>query len=225
MFEKKAVKKPGDLREVHHEDAPEALHIIAMRNQRILGRCFIASVLLNMVLIVTNVSMFPLKEIVPYIVEFKNADTNVVTIERADQGVRGNAKLLSTLMRGYVSDRESVDKITEKGIRYPRVRHMSTDNVWNAFLSLYGNKDVGPLFKDGLKRYIRFTSDSALAEGIHQVEFQRIDTLDGQQGEAVSKWIATIRYTFVERKVTEAEALMNPTGLVVTEYTIKARQE
>lgn len=219
---------PSDLeapKEIFLEETPVAAYIQAARNQRILARCLISSILLNVAFCISLVVMLPLKEKEPYIVEFKKASDNVVLLQKADRIVQGSDKLLSSILRTYVSDRESVDKITEASIRYPRVRDMSSDVVWGAFQGLYGNPDTGPFFQKGLKRAINITSDSHLADGIHQIEFQRIDTLDGQQGEAVTKWVAILRYGFTDRKVTEAEALRNPTGLVVTEYTLKARQE
>lgn len=213
------------LKEIHQVPATPPFYLQAIRNQRILGRCCIALAVLCVVLAAAIIIMLPLKENTPFLVEFKKTSDNVVLIQKADGKVQGNQMLLSSILCTYVTDRESVDKITEAAIRYPRVRDMSSDAVWDAFQKIYGNPETGPYFQKGLKRAIRITSYSRLAEGIHRIEFQRVDTLDGQQGEAVTKWAAVLRYTFVDRKVTEAEALRNPTGLIVTEYTINARQE
>lgn len=213
------------LSEVHHEKAPVAPWIEAAKYLRMLGRGFIVSILLNVALAVAIVCMLPLKEKEIVVVEFKKTGDNVVILEKADRNLQGNQKLISATLRMYVNDRESVDKVTEQAIRYPRVRDMSNDTVWDYFQKAYSNPEVGPFFQKGLKRAIEITSDSRLADGIHQVEFKRIDTLDGQQGEAVTKWVAVLRYGFSDRKVSEAEALRNPIGLIVTEYSIKARQE
>lgn len=218
-------KNSEALKEIHQVTATPPFYIQAMRNQRILGRCCIVLSVLCVALTAAVIVMLPLKENIPFLVEFKKTSDNVVVIQKADGRVQGNQVLLSSILRTYVTDRESVDKITEASIRYPRVRDMSSDAVWDTFQKNYGNQETGPYFQKGLKRAIRITSDSRLAEGIHRIEFQRVDTLDGQQGEAVTKWAAILRFTFVDRKVSEAEALRNPTGLIVTEYTINVRQE
>lgn len=215
---------PG-LKEVRIESAPEAPYLQAVRNTKIMGRCLIAALFVIFALAGTIVALFPLKEKEVVIVEFKNSAQNVVVLEKATKPLQASDKLISSVLRIYVSDRESVDKVTEAAIRYPRVRDMSSDEVWRQFHALYGNPDSGPFFQKGLKRAIQITSDSKLAPGIQQIEFTRTDTMDGQQGEAVTKWIAIIRYTFADRKGTEAEALRNPLGLFVTEYSVKARQE
>lgn len=220
----KKVDAPG-LKEVRIEEAPEAPYLQAVRNARIMGRCLIAALFVIFALAGTIIALFPLKEKEVVIVEFKNSAQNVVVLEKASKPLQASDKLISSMLRIYVSDRESVDKITEAPIRYPRVRDMSSDEVWRQFHANYGNQETGPVFQKGLKRAILITSDSKLAPGVHQVEFTRTDTLDGQQGEAVSKWIAIIRYTFADRKGTEAEALRNPLGLFVTEFSFKARQE
>lgn len=213
------------LKEVMHVEASAAAYLQALRNARIMGRCLVVAMLLCVALVVAIVVMLPLKEKEIVMVEFRKASDNVVLLEKADGRVQSNQKLISYTVRMYVSDRESVDKITEAKIRYPRVRDMSTREVWESFQKIYGSKDSGPVFQPGLKRAIDITSDSRLADGIHEVEFSRIDTVDGQPGELITKWKAVIRYGFADRKVTEAEAMRNPIGLIVAEYSIKARQE
>lgn len=218
-------KNDGGLKEIHIEATPEAPYLQAARNAKIMGRCLLGAFLCIFALCILIAVLLPLKEKEIVVVEFKNGTNNVVVLEKADKNLQANDKLLSSMLRIYVSDRESVDKITEASIRYPRVRDMSSNEVWMQFHSVYGNAEVGPFFQKGLKRAIQIITDAKLADGIHQIEFQRTDQIDGQPGEAVSKWVATIRYVFVDRKVTEAEALRNPMGLIVTEYSVKARQE
>ena len=213
------------LKEICIEETPVAQYLQAARNAKIMGRCLIASLFVIFALAATIITLLPLKEKEVVIVEFKNAAQNVVVLEKASTPLQASDKLISSVLRIYVADRESVDKVTEGAIRYPRVRDMSSDEVWRQFHAIYGNQDSGPFFQKGLKRAIQITSDSKLAPGIQQIEFTRTDTMDGQQGEAVSKWIAIIRYTFADRRATEAEALRNPLGLFVTEYSVKARQE
>lgn len=169
------------------------------------------------------VFLFPLKEKIPIIVEFSNGTNNFTIVQKGNEEIRSNANLNEMLLRRYITDRETVDKITEEPIRYPRVMAMSSSTVGADFRRVYGDKNIGLYFKEGFKRAIRITRSSSLAPGVFQIEFIATDTLDGRRGETLSEWVATMAYGYADQLVKFDDRLLNPVGLFISEYTLSRR--
>jgi type IV secretory pathway component VirB8 len=108
---------------------------------------------------------------------------------------------------------------------------MSDGGVFQSFKAAYGPPH-GLYYKEGLKRQVKITRDSALSDGIHQIEFETRDFIEGRPGDmqgaepVKTEWVATITYAFSDKQVRANEAALdfNPMGLVITEYTIARRQ-
>lgn len=203
---------------------PSIPWLTAIKNNSILKNCLIASLATNVLLVAGYLFLLPLKEKEIQVLEFSNASSNFVTIHRAGSDLRSNAALISMFLRQYVIDRESVDKITESEIGYPRAIAMSSNKVAEDFKRIYGNPETGPYFVAGLKRAVYIISDSHLAEGVHQVEFKTVDSLDGRKDSKTTHYVATMSYTFQEQKVSADQITVNPMGLVITEYAVKKRE-
>jgi type IV secretion system protein VirB8 len=171
------------------------------------------------------VFLFPLKEKIPIIVEFSNGTNNFAIVQKGNEEIRSNANLIEMLLTRYVTDRETVDKITEEPIRYPRVMAMSSPTLGADFRRTYGDKTMGLYFKEGFKRSIRVTRSSSLAPGVFQLEFVATDTLDGRGGENKSEWVATMDYGFSDQLVKYDERLLNPVGMFISEYTLSRRSK
>lgn len=183
-------------------------------------------------LAVTVTAVFPLKTIEPVYVEFQSAANNFVKVVAAGQDIRANELVLATQLRKYVKDRETVDKVTESE-RYAQVMAMSDQEpggVADVFHKLYGNPETGMFYKPGAKREVQIVLDTALAPGVHQVEFKTFDTQNGQPvkdpatGREYGEWTATIAYEYADQSVSYDKALLNPTGLVVMEYSLAKRR-
>lgn len=206
-------------------DYPSMPWLQAVKTSRILLGVVIT---LSLVIVAQGVSMsylFPLKEKIPVFVEFQTGGNNFVVVEAASKNVRANQALLAMFVRLYVTSRERIDKQTETEIRYPRVVAMSSPKVSKNFKDIYGNKSTGLFFQEGFKRDVVITRDSSLANGIHQVEFKTIDTIEGRKGETIGEWVATVSYDFADQLVSYDERLMNPMGLFVTGYTLSKRRK
>jgi len=200
-----------------------APYMQSIRNNKILAICFVASIILNILLVISFMFLLPMKEKVPYIIEFSSGTNNFVTVQKAGGVITNEKALISMFMRMYVTSREKIDHATESEIRYPRVMSMSSQEVRTKFQRIYGDKTNGLYFKKGLERKIQIIRDSYLAKGLHQVEFETIDSYDFKKDEK-QYWIATLQYTFVDRKVSYDERLLNPLGFLVLKYSITRRK-
>lgn len=197
---------------------------------RTLSWLLVVSWVVIVALAVALTTVFPLKTVKTRYVEFESGGNNFVRILPAGQDIRANSALLSVTLRRYVVDRETVDKITEPH-RYTVVHAMSNDSVWERFKTVYGNPQTGLYYRKGFKRSIVIVQDSDLGAGVHQVEFLTYDTQDGRPirtnkaGKPVpGDWIATIAYEYDEQAVDYKDRLLNPTGLIVTQYSLARRK-
>lgn len=218
-------EEPGQVREIQFQPEPRIPFLRLMALNRALGLISLGQLVAIVALVVGILGLFPLKEKEVVIVQLDPANNNRYILEKADEKLRANASLIASMIRTYVNDRESVDKITEAH-RYERVQAMSDETVFKAFLNVYSNKEISPLFQEGLKRSILITNDRSLADGIHQVEFTRIDTQERTPSPQVAtKWVAVMKYGFADRKGTVEDKLLNPLGLFIIEYSLSKRQE
>jgi type IV secretion system protein VirB8 len=206
------------------KDEVTAPYMQAVRNNKILAICFVSSIALNILLVISFMFLLPMKEKVPYIIEFSSGTNNFVTVQKAGGVITNEKALISMFMRMYVVSREKIDHMTEEKIRYPRVMSMSSQEVRNKFKRVYGDKTNGLYYKKGLERKINIIRDSYLTSGLHQVEFETIDSYDFKK-DVIQSWMATVQYTFSDRKVSYEERLLNPLGFFVLKYSIKRREK
>lgn len=201
---------------------PSLAWLTAVRQSRILSKLLLASFLLNVALVGLIAYMLPLKTVEPIYVEFRSGTNNFVKIAKAGDELTANEALISSVIRSYVVARERVDKTTESE-RYGRVMAMSATDIAEQFKELYGDKKKGLFFKEGFRRTIEITRDTALAKGVHQVEFIAVDTIDGRPGETRREMIATVGYSFKAQKASYDQRVLNPLGLFVEQYTLDKR--
>lgn len=206
------------------EEKPNAPWLQAMKTNRLLSGIVVFQLLVIAALGFSISALFPLKEIVPVIVEFQSGGNNFVVLAKAGEELSANLGVITREIRQYVVYRERVDKVTESDIRYPFVFGLSSPEVANTFKEVYGNTESGLFFKKGFKRDVVIKRDTPLARGIHQVSFITIDTIDGKEGEIKNEWVATIGYKFEEQEVSFEEKLLNPLGMVIEEYTLSRRR-
>lgn len=159
----------------------------------------------------------------PVYVEFQSSGNTVARIERVPDSLARSALVVGAETRRFVVDRETVDRTTESE-RYPRVFAMSDAPLAKVFRETYG----GPtsLFKrEGFKRSVQVARDSALGEGIHQVEIVTTDTERPGAQPVVQEWIVTMTYEFRSEAKSYEQGLLNPMGFTVIEYTITRRNK
>ena len=213
------------------DQQPSAPWATSTKLARMMGVVVIIEAIAIVALVVVIAFMVPLKEKIPIFYEFKEPGQNFVRIDKAGKDLTTNGQLIRMFLRRYVMDRETVDKQTETSIRYPRVFAMSSNAVATNFKKVYGNPETGLFFKKGFKRSVHIQRDSYLDTGLHQIEFETVDTLEGKPGQAhnqmvkKTEWVSIITYDFLEQDVNFEDSLLNPLGLGIVEYTITKRRK
>jgi len=201
-----------------------------LKNNRTLSILLIVALITVLIQAIAIASLFPLKEKVLQIVEFKSGSNNFVTIAKAGKDITANELITAMFLRRYIVDREKIDKLTEQD-RYARVMSMSSDAVGRNFQKVYGGQK-SLYYKKGFKRDIEIALDSRLANGIHQIEFRTYDTYDHEKKSVIldnnrkptGEWIATLSYTMESHKVKTTDIYMNPQGIDINEYSLSKRK-
>lgn len=194
--------------------------LTAMKAAKVLAWFAVAEFVVIVFLIVWH-QLNPVKVMEPIYVHFTSEANMIAKIERVSDAIARRSVVIGAEARRFVMDRETVDKTTEAE-RYPRIFEMSDAALAKAFREAYGGTES--LFKrEGFKRQVRVLSDSALGDGIHQVEIETTDTDKNNPTPLVQEWIVTMTYEFRDEKKSYERGLLNPLGFVVTEYTISKR--
>lgn len=194
----------------------------AIRNNALLVRVVIALSLLATALSVSLVLLFPLKTIEYVMYEFSSSGQTFYRIDSAQKLINRKTALIRHAMREYVTDKESVNHLTEAH-RFVRVANMSTIQVFETFKRRY--QSSAKSFEDK-KRKITIELDTPFAndwaQQVHIVDFSAVDS--DQHGNTIkSYWQTTISYTFNKQKVRLEDLIHNPLGLEVISYSINKR--
>lgn len=213
-----------DLKEISFPEAPRVPFLRMQSMNRVLGYICFTLIAIILALVIAIISLFPLKTKELVLVQLDPATNNRYLLAKADEALQSIPNLISTILRTYVVDREKINQVDE-ALRYVRVQAMSNEYVFKAFTDIYSNKESSPLYQEGLKRDIQITNDRSLAEGIHQVEFTRIDTQEKTHAQVTTKWVAQMTYGFADRKGSIEDKLLNPLGIFVVQYSLTKRQE
>lgn len=200
---------------------PLASYEQAIRNNKILTLVVVLLTVLSVVLSGFVISLFPLKTTETIFYSFDRPGDNFVRIDKVNGSLAGNQLLVSSMLRRYVKDRETIDRVTEIE-RYPNIMSMSSNRIGNKFREEYGG-DKSPLQQEEFKRQIRVVRDSYIDRGIHQVEFVTEDFRAGRLV-ASSTWVASLAYEFDQSVVAYEARYINPIGIFVTEYSLAERR-
>ncbi|AXX92205.1 hypothetical protein CPU12_01245 [Malaciobacter molluscorum LMG 25693] len=92
------------------------------------------------ILIICTISLFPLKEKVPYLVYFSNAQTSFVSVRKADSSITEDEAVRLGLVMSYVINRETKNNIDDKK-RHEKIRLQSSRDVWKNFTSIVKAKN------------------------------------------------------------------------------------
>ena len=201
-----------------------------LKNNRTLSILLIVALIAVLIQAIVIASLFPLKEKVLQIVEFKSGSNNFVTIAKAGEDISANELITVMFLRRFIIDRETIDKITEQD-RYARVMAMSSEEKGRDFQKVYGGQK-SLYYKKGFKREIEIALDSRIAKGIHRIEFRTYDTYDDKKKSVTldnnrkptGEWIAIISYSLQSHNVKTTDIYMNPQGIVIHEYSLSMRK-
>ena len=165
-------------------------------------------------------SLFPLKERVPFLVQYTNADQNFVTVKEANQAITADQAVRHGLVAAYVQMRETKNNIDDQQ-RYERVRTQSALKVWKDFERIFKAKDSIYQKNDEYSREVKIINVSFLPNTkIGQVDFQAITKRNGEPINSAN-FRAVLYFHFnenIELKFDEITA--NPLGFEVTNYAL-----
>lgn len=206
-------------------DNPRAPWLVAIELNRLLAVMAIFELgLIGFLVVWHQLRPVTIKE--PVYIEFQTGANNFVVVARAGGDLASKAALVAREARRYVAMREPITR-TDESERYPAVMALSSDKERARFKAKYGSKD-GLYMRENFKREIRIQRDARLADGVHQVEFQTRDWIEGinQQDKAPwVSWVATMAYDFDAQKVRHDDIVINPMGWQTLEYTVTKRSE
>lgn len=183
----------------------------------------VTSMLLNVILVVAIIFMFPLKEKKPYLMFFSNAEQNFVRVMPIGGKITGEEALLKTLVASYVTKRETINRIDDSD-RYKDIELQSTPMVWDNFVRII--KEKNSIYRqDTITRKIKINNISFVVNNanaqIAQVDFIAELFKEGKK-EKVEAYRATIDFTLAKNeKSNQAKNLeRNPVGFFVKAYSI-----
>lgn len=192
----------------------------ATRNNVLLSRVVVALLVAVVAMAFGYAAILPLKTTEWLVYEFSSSNNTFVRVARAGDEITANEALTSMLLRKYVMDRETINRVDEQD-RYASVMAQSASNVAATFKNIYGGEN-SPLNISGYLRAVVINRDSKLGTGLHQVEFTTTDTTNGIKPD-VRQWVASISYTWSAQKVRADDITFNPAGLVITQYSLAQR--
>ncbi len=167
-------------------------------------------------LVIAIVVMLPLKQNVPYLVFFSNAESNFVRVEAGNLNIRSEEALLKSIIASYVQKRETINRIDDE-VRYEDIREQSSRKVWDTFRrivtqqnSIYSNKDI--------YREIHIINLSVLSKYVANVDFIAIST--DSRSKILKRYKATLKYDFVNQDINFDSVPKNPTGFIIEEYAL-----
>jgi len=191
----------------------------------ILVRVIIALVVVIIILAIAIITLFPLKTKEVFFVEFKSSQENYVVVKRANEKILSNKALLHKEIRGYIIARENINQIDEVRRYTQIVRLKSGESVYKTFLKTYqANKEIWRI--DGFTRKCKIKGISDVLfepsanEYIAIAEYSLTDEYsDGTP--SFTRWYkVTVRYHFVNQKISTEDLTINPLGTEIIGYAI-----
>jgi type IV secretion system protein VirB8 len=167
----------------------------------------------------------------PLVINFDPLKAQVIELEPKHLSASSLQLVAENYFTQYVIDRETIDHASEQA-RFNRVRLLSAKENYFAFENMMSPekaKEASPLVrfkKAGLTRTPHLSSKPVAvpgATGAYQVEFYVVDARLNGTEVARTHWVATWNYYQTKISSNREEAIMNPLGLQIANYTVRAR--
>lgn len=191
-----------------------------------LRRTIIALILLTILLfisIVTNLTLFPLKEKVPFLYAFDHATGEITKIGELERtSLSSNWALTRYLLINYVINRESYDAYNLE-VPYQKVWAQSSDHVQAQYEEEAKSSNAASPYKlYGKDKYIttKVLSVNQLNDNTVEIKFEKTlhDRIGGNnqiiQKEAIIKW------SFTDANTTQKMLDRDPLGFKVNYYQV-----
>jgi type IV secretory pathway component VirB8 len=202
------------------ERVQSTLKILRIENNflKALFRANIIQFFIIVILIFSIISLFPLKENVPYLVHFSNAQMNFVSVKKANSDITEDEMVRLSLIMAYVLNREVKNNIDDKK-RHEVVRLQSSMKVWKTFEVLL--KDDKSIFRqEGLTRDINLINFHIVPDtNIAQIDFQAT-VKDDEKIKKQSNYRAVVEFVFEDETLKFEDMPNNPTTFKVINYQV-----
>lgn len=203
-------------------DMGQEYRVIAW-NARLLSIGFVGAMGVIVGLSVCLFSLFPLKEIRPYLIGLRDKGDQVVHIEPVYKTVPGLKKLKESLCRHYVTLRETIDGQSEEGRWRNELYYFCSEEIWLDFKQYMNPQLATSPYKQCLDqkatRSVKILMSSPIARDIYRVEWELTTTIRGQVVEK-SHWVSTMTVEMRPNTVNQASELINSLGFTVVGYTV-----
>lgn len=169
-------------------------------------------------------AMLPLKTVVPYTVLVDRQTGYVTTVDPTKSiEIAPDAALTRSMLAQYVMAREEVDRATVR-TAYRKVVLWSEGSAKRAYLAQMAPQSGRNPFQQlpaGVFVRAEVRSVSSLEPGLGMVRFDRIT--EAPNGNITSlPYVATMRFAFRTRQLTESDRFINPLGFAVSSYRVDA---
>lgn len=172
--------------EVDNEPTQQRILERALRNVSI---ATLVSGMMNIALIMTLLTMFPMQTVQPFLVTFKNQDNQVVAIEPLSMDAPGILYMTEDNIRDYVIQRHRfVPVATQMEAQWgsdSRLAARTEKELYGKFQNS-SRLELEKMMTGGYTRQIEIESVNRLSEQTWQVNFKTYDSLGGVNGTLTS---------------------------------------
>lgn len=215
---------------------PKDYHVASLRERRLLLALRSVSIGLFLALMLSIVqglviySMFPLKEVRPFLVRISDENSVVGTIRPLQDSFDAYEVLTEQLVRQYVVNRQEIlrsnDAMVERWGPSGHVRMASADEVYRRFTTSVTPVLEGIRREDGIAQ-VDILSVNPLVSGRSYVIDFRQTTRNAQDIIVQDQvYTATMEIEFRSlSNLTKSQMLVNPTGFTVTSYSIAEKTQ
>lgn len=169
-------------------------------------------------LIIALISLFPLKEKEPYLVQWTNAQMNFARVTKADEEITKDRATKQALAIAYVHNKETKNNIDDS-VRHETVRLQSSFDVWNQHKAIV-NDDKSIFQKKDLIREVNIITVNLFPNtNVAQIDFRAVI----KRGDKIldeADFRAVISYEFVVEKIKFDDIAKNPLAYKVTAYNL-----
>lgn len=164
----------------------------------------------------------PLRSVEPYVIRVNEVSggVDVLSVAKRTKEITANEAVGKYFLSQYVRSRESWVAAASAEL-FKAVTVLSIPSEQEKIASERRPENpLSPvnLYKNGETVGVRVTSVSFISERVAQIHFTKLVRSPGVGPDAVSSWIATINFKYVEKPETEADRLYNPLGFQVVSY-------
>jgi type IV secretory pathway component VirB8 len=184
----------------------------------IASRIVLVQFVFIVILLSVIVILLPLKENIPYFVQFSTNKNNFVYVKKANRKLQSNINVTNQALASYIISRESINLYSQEDRRI-FVKNYSTNNIYNAFL--VGFKANHKAINNNYYRNIEIITTSTIQKNKTSLITIAIYEINRAKKTKIGIYRITIVYDYRDMKVSFKEANMNPLGLIVKNYNIE----